>query len=67
MQNQPNATSGLDPVVEGLVGTRCTLMVCVACGHDRIHTPRQETCCPECGASPRRSFALLRDLRQLLR
>ena len=60
MQPQTNATSPL----EGLVRTRYTLVVCVVCGHERIHTPRQETCCPQCGASARRSFALFRDLRE---
>ena len=29
--------------------------------------PRQETSCPECGASARRSFALFRDLREVQR
>ena len=64
MQPQANATSALEAPVEGLVRTRYTLMVCVVCGHERIHTPRQQTSCPECGASARRSFALFRDLRE---
>lgn len=64
MQTQPNASNAPDALVEGLVRTHYTLLVCVVCGHERIHAPRQETCCPECGASARRSFALFRDLRQ---
>ena len=64
MQPQANATNALEAPVEGLVRTRYTLVVCVVCGHERIHTPRQETSCPECGASARRSFALFRDLRE---
>jgi rubrerythrin len=65
MQPQPNATSTFEVLVEGLVRTRYTLVVCVVCGHERIHTPRQETSCPECGASARRAFALFRDLREV--
>jgi hypothetical protein len=34
------------------------------CGHESIHTPRQQVCCPDCGASARRSFALFRDLTE---
>ena len=64
MQPQPNATSALQAPVEGLVRTRYTLVVCVVCGHEHIHAPRQESSCPECGASARRSFALFRDLRE---
>jgi predicted RNA-binding Zn-ribbon protein involved in translation (DUF1610 family) len=64
MQPQANATNALQAPVEGLVRTRYTLVVCVVCGHDRIHTPRQQTSCPECGASAWRSFALFRDLRE---
>jgi rubrerythrin len=64
MQPQTNATSALQAPVEGLVRTRYTLLVCVVCGHERIHTPLQETSCPECGARARRSFALFRDLRE---
>jgi hypothetical protein len=64
MQPQTNATSAPEAPVEGLVRTRCTLVVCVVCGRERIHTPRHETSCPECGASARRSFALFRDLRE---
>ena len=47
--------------------TRYTLDVCVVCGHERVHTPRQETGCPECGASACRSFALFRGLREVQR
>jgi hypothetical protein len=64
MQAQPNATCDREAPVDGLVRTRYTLVVCVVCGHERIDTPRQETSCPECGASARRSFALFRDLRE---
>jgi rubrerythrin len=67
MQPQANATNALEAPVEGLVRTRYTLAVCVVCGHDRIHTPRQPTSCPSCpvcGASGHRSFALFRDLRE---
>jgi hypothetical protein len=64
MQPQTNATSAHEALVEGLVRTRYTLVVCVVCGRERIHTPRHETSCPECGASARRSFALFRDLRE---
>lgn len=64
MQPQANPTSARQAPVEGPVRTRYTLAVCVVCGHDRIHTPRQQTSCPECGASAHRSFALFRDLRE---
>jgi rubrerythrin len=64
MQPQTNASTALEGPIEGLVRTRYTLVVCVVCGHERIHTPRQETSCPECGASARRAFALFRDLRE---
>ena len=64
MQPQANATNALEAPVEGLVRTAYTLAVCVVCGHERIHTPRQQTSCPGCGASARRSFALFRDLRE---
>ena len=64
MRAQPNATCDRETPVDGLVRTRYTLVVCVVCGHERIDTPRQETSCPECGASARRSFALFRDLRE---
>jgi hypothetical protein len=64
MQPQANAINALEAPVEGLVRTRYTLVVCVVCGHERIHAPLQETSCPECGASARRSFALFRYLRE---
>lgn len=63
MQAQPNAIGAREAPVDGLVRTPYTLVVCLVCGHERIHTLRQETHCPECGASARRSFALFRDLR----
>jgi rubrerythrin len=59
-----NAIGAETAPVDGLVRTRYTLVVCVVCGHERIHTPRNETSCPQCGASARRSFALFRDLRE---
>ncbi len=64
MQTQLNATRAGETPVNGLVRTRYMCVVCVVCGHERIHTPRHETSCPECGANARRSFALFRDLRQ---
>jgi hypothetical protein len=64
MRPQPNATRDREVPVDGLVRTRYTLVVCVVCGHERIDTPRQETSCPECGTSARRSFSLFRDLRE---
>lgn len=64
MQFYRNATCATEVPVDGLVRTRYTLVVCVVCGHERIHTPRQEISCPQCGASARRSFALFRDLRE---
>ena len=67
MHPQPNAIGGPDAVVDGLIRTRYTLVVCVVCGHERVHTPRQEASCPECGASARRSFALFRGLREVQR
>ena len=64
MQVQPNSTRTPGAPVYGLIRTRYTLVVCVVCGHERIHTTRQETSCPQCGATARRSFALFRDLRE---
>jgi predicted RNA-binding Zn-ribbon protein involved in translation (DUF1610 family) len=65
MQPQTNAARAPEAPVEGLLRTRYTLVVCVACGHEHVHTPRQQsTSCPECGASARRSFALFRDMRE---
>jgi hypothetical protein len=58
-RTQPSADTA---PVDGLIRTRYTLDVCVVCGHERVHTPRQETSCPECGGSARRSFALFRGL-----
>ena len=53
--------------IDGLIRTRHTLEVCLVCGHERVHTPRQQTSCPECGASAHRSFALFRGLREVQR
>jgi hypothetical protein len=64
MYSHPNGTRTNAAPVDGLIRTHHTLVVCVVCGHERIHTPRHETSCPECGASARRSFSLFRDLRE---
>lgn len=64
MQIQGNSTLAREAPVAGLIHTRYTLVVCVVCGHERIHTPRHETSRPECGASARRSFTLFRDLTE---
>ena len=64
MQPQTNATNALEAPIEGLVRTHYTLVVCVVCGHEHIHTPRHETSCPECGTSGHLSFDLFRDLRE---
>jgi hypothetical protein len=64
MQLHRNATLAHDAPIDGLVRTRYTLVVCVVCGHERVHTALQETSCPECGGSASRSFALFRDLRE---
>ena len=64
MRSQPNSRGAEQAPVDGLIRTHYTLDVCVVCGHERVHTPRQETSCPECGASARRSFALFRELRE---
>jgi len=64
MQAHRNLTHAAEAAVAGLVRNRYTIVVCVVCGHERIHTPRNETSCPQCGASASRSFALFRDLRQ---
>ena len=67
MRSQPNARGAEQAPIDGLIRTRYTLDVCGVCGHERDHTPRQETNCPECGASARRSFALFRELREVER
>lgn len=60
-----HATRHPDEVpVEGLIRTRYMLDICVVCGHERVHTPRQETSCPQCGGSARRSFALFQSTRE---
>jgi rubrerythrin len=64
MQVHRNATSARKGPVDGLIRTHYTLLVCVVCGHERIHTQPHETSCPECGASARRSFTLFHDLRE---
>ena len=64
MEIQRSSTRVRQARVDGLIRTRYTLVVCVVCGHERSHTPRQQICCPACGASARRSFTLFRDLRE---
>ena len=59
-----NATRARQALAAGLIRTRQTLVVCVACGHERVYTPRREPSCPEGGASARRSFTLSRSLRE---
>ena len=65
MQPQGNAPCADEAPVDGLVRSRYTLEVCVVCGHERVHTPRAETSCPECGGTVRRSFALFRGLGEV--
>ena len=60
MQVHRNATRAPETPVDGLIRTRYTLVVC---GHERIHPPRRETSCPECGGTASRSFTLFRYLR----
>jgi hypothetical protein len=67
MHSQPNPRGAEQAPVDGLIRTHYTLGVCVVCGHERVHTPRQESSCPECGGSARRSFALFRELREVER
>ncbi|MBV9000888.1 MAG: hypothetical protein JO304_17635 [Solirubrobacterales bacterium] len=62
-----NAQGAEQAPIDGLIRTRYTLDVCVVCGHERVHTPRQETSCPQCGASARRSFTLFRGLMEVER
>jgi hypothetical protein len=64
MQPQPDAIRAHETPLDGLIRTRYTLLVYEVCGHERIDTHGQQTICPECGASARRSFALFRDLRE---
>ena len=64
MQIQGNSTRVREAPVDGLIRTRYTLVACVVCGHERIHTPRHETSCPECGATAHRSFTLFHDLTE---
>jgi hypothetical protein len=67
MRSQPNARGADQAPVDGLIRTRYTLDVCRVYGRERVHTPIQETSCPECGASARRSFALFPALREVQR
>jgi hypothetical protein len=64
MQLNRNAPCVLEALVDGLIRTHYRLDVCVACGHKRVPMPRQETGCPPCGGSARRSFYLFRGLRE---
>ena len=61
-RNPPDAEQA---PIDGLIRIRYALDVCVVCGHERVHTPRTETSCPECGASARGSFALFRGLMEV--
>ena len=67
MRFEGNALCADEALVDGLVRSRYTLDVCVVCGHERVHTRRAESRCPECGGSVRRSFALFRELREVQR
>ena len=62
-----NARRAEQAPINGLIRTRYTLEICVACGHERLRTTRQQTSCPKCGASARRSFALFRGLKEVQR
>ena len=67
MQADTNARGADHAPIDGLIRTRYTLDVCVVCGHERVHTPKPQTSCPECGGSASRSFALFRGLREVQR
>jgi hypothetical protein len=58
-----NARGADQAPIDGLIGTRYTLEVCVLWGHECVRAARQQTSCPECGASARRSFAVFRSVR----
>jgi hypothetical protein len=64
VQLHRNARGADQAPIDGLIRTYYTLDVCGVCGHERVRTPRQETSCPQCGASAYRSFALFRALRE---
>ena len=67
MQLEPNETRAAEASVDGLVRTRYTLDVRVVRGHERVHTPSEQTTCLQCGGSARRSFAMFRDLTEVKR
>ena len=67
MRPEPNARCADEAPVDGLIRTRYTLEVCTVCGDERLHTPRQQSSCPECGGTAGRSFALFRSLREVER
>ena len=67
MRPERNVRCADEAPVDGLIRTRYTLEVRVVCGDERLHTPRQESGCPECGGSARRSFVLFRSLREVER
>ena len=46
MLRQRNARGAEQAPIDGLIRTRYTLEVCVVCGHERVHTPRQKTQLP---------------------
>jgi predicted RNA-binding Zn-ribbon protein involved in translation (DUF1610 family) len=67
MRSQLNPRGAEQAPVDGLIRTRYTLDVCVVCGHEHVHAPRQESSCPQCGGSACRSCALFRELREVER
>ena len=64
---QPNARCADQQRVDGLIRTRYMLEVCVVCGHERVHTLRQESSCAAWGGAAWRSFVLFRELREVER
>ncbi len=64
MRLDGNAPCAHEAPVDGLIRTRYTLVVCIACRHERVQTSGQETSCPQCRGNARRSFALFRELRE---
>jgi len=64
MRSDGNAHSADDASVDGLIRTPYTLAACVVCGDEQIQTARQQTSCPQCGSSARRTFALFRALKE---
>lgn len=52
MQLHGNARRADQARVNGLVRTRYTLDECVVCGHERVHTPQQETAALSVAVAP---------------